>query len=303
MIVYIAFIKLVIVERMVQIMTKKHGLLIKFCTILCVIGLLTSSVCALDVTGGFMGINSYSGNNCKYGDRAGVNYCTNLELYMDEYLSSGSSTFTRSYFYKNSSVTPSVIYNASTVDFFAYSGHGLSMIDKGAASAYANSNSLHTASSSSSASASHSNLGETSTQINALTQYLTLRHKYVTIYSCNWLTNGGSTAKQTAIFNMLNGTRLMMGFASTMYLDSREGTMYGSYMKTKTIVNAFTSAASYYQPQRAANKTTYARVMGYTSAKNDRITAASSYAPSYSSYPSAFSTIVTVPIACNGKTI
>ena len=150
---------------------------------------------------------------------------------------------------------------------------------------------------------SHSSLGEkTSTRINKLTTSTTFNHKYVVLYTCNQLTNNASTAKANNILKMMNGTRLILGFASTMYLDSREATLFTTKMRTDTIVNAFTAAAAYYQVQRTGGDS-IARVVGYNSALNDKITISYSNAPNAANNLSSFGILKTVTVPHTGVTI
>lgn len=159
-----------------------------------------------------------------------------------------------------------------------YSGHGVI--------ADTTNNALHVNQPSSGATLSHATLGESSYLINLKTTSTSFPHKYVVLYTCNQLMNGGSTTKEANIFKMLNGTRMLFGFASQMYLDSREATLFTQNMKSQTLLNAFFNAAKRYQ---TANSTpVIARVMGYKLAANDYITTQYAYAPSYLSSPSSF---------------
>ena len=109
------------------------------------------------------------------------------------------------------------------------------------------------------------------------------------------------SSEVTRIYNTFNGTRLQLGYASTMYLDSREGYMFGQNLQNQTVVNAFLRATRVYQPQQKKNDV-IARVMGYTNAKNDYITTTSA-APSYSSSKNSFSIIVTETIPHTGRSV
>lgn len=150
---------------------------------------------------------------------------------------------------------------------------------------------------------SHSALVEkTSTRINKLTTSTTFNHKYVVLYTCNQLTNNASTAKANNILKMMNGTRLILGFASTMYLDSREATLFTTKMRTDTIVNAFTAAAAYYQVQRTGGDS-IARAVGYNSALNDKITISYSNEPNAANNLSSFGILKTVTVPHTGVTI
>lgn len=101
---------------------------------------------------------------------------------------------------------------------------------------------------------------------------------------------------------MMNGTRLILGFASVMYLDSLEATLFTTKMRTETIVNAFTAAAEYYQVQRDSGDS-IARAVGYNSALNDRISTTYSNAPSAANNLSSFGILKTVKVPHTGVTI
>lgn len=236
-----------------------------------------SAFAANSITSGFAGINNYG--NCGHADRAGVNYCNNFHAGLTNIrLSLNGITYSRSYNWSNNEVTTTKIANASQVTFFVYSGHGVI--------ADTTNNALHVNQPSSGATLSHATLGESSYLINLKTTSTSFPHKYVVLYTCNQLMNGGSTTKEANIFKMLNGTRMLFGFASQMYLDSREATLFTQNMKSQTLLNAFFNAAKRYQ---TANSTpVIARVMGYKLAANDYITTQYAYAPSYNSSPSSF---------------
>lgn len=194
--------------------------------------------------------------------------------------------------YKNENVTPSSISLAPRVTFFAYSGHG---INYGSTD-----NAIHT-NYTKVAPVPHILTEErTDTSFNKLTTETIFNHKYVVLYTCNQLTNDGSTTKANNILKMMNGTRLMFGFASVMYLDSREAKRFTELMESKTIVNAFFDAAKYYQKQRDSGDS-IARVVGYGPAENDRITGSYSYAPSAPTNLSSFRIIRTVVVPHTGE--
>ena len=176
----------------------------------------SSAFAANAITSGFAGINNYG--NCGHADRAGVNYCNNFHAGLTNIrLSLNGITYSRSYNWSNNEVTTTKIANASQVTFFVYSGHGVI--------ADTTNNALHVNQPSSGATLSHATLGESSYLINLKTTSTSFPHKYVVLYTCNQLMNGGSTTKEANIFKMLNGTRMLFGFASQMYLDSREASI------------------------------------------------------------------------------
>ena len=190
-------------------------------------------------------------------------------------------------------VTVSNCTGSGATTFFVYSGHGINY--------NSTNNALHVNYNSSKK--SHSSLGErTSTAINKLTTSTRFNQKYVVLYTCNQLTNDGSTTKANNILKMMNGTRLMFGFASVMYLDSREATRFVQNMQSMNIVDAYLDAANRYQAQRDGGDS-IARIVGYNAARYDWITATSSYAPSAASNLSSFSILKTVTIPHNGVKI
>lgn len=253
--------------------------IVSFLAIAMILSVASSAFAANSITGGFAGINNYS--NCGHEDRAGVNYCNNFHAGLNNIrLSLNNITYSRSYNWSNNEVTTTKIANASQVTFFVYSGHGI-VVDT------TTNNALHVNQPSAGSTLSHAALGEkTSYLINLRTTGTSFPHKYVVLYTCNQLANSGSTTKETNIFKMLKGTRILFGFASQMYLDSREATLFTKNMMGQTLLNAFFNAAKRYQPENSTP--VIARVMGYKAAINDYVTTQYVYAPSYISSPSSF---------------
>ena len=101
---------------------------------------------------------------------------------------------------------------------------------------------------------------------------------------------------------MMNGTRLILGFASQMYLDSREASLFGQWMMSKTIMEAFFVGTRRYQVQRQDGDS-IARVVGYKSASADRIINEYAYAPAAASNLSSFGILDTRTIAHTGQLI
>lgn len=95
------------------------------------------------------------------------------------------------------------------------------------------------------------------------------------MYTCNWLNYTGNKGKQTSVWKQLEGARMVMGFGTTMYVDSREGKLLGYNLNKKnmTYKNAFITGAKKYQPQKSKSAgNTVCRVVGYASAQNDKLT-------------------------------
>lgn len=271
-------------------MRKKFiSLIIAVCMLFC---MSIDAFAAPTVSLGFAGINDYS--YCSHDDRRGATYVLNLSVEFSSLSSKGIIDYRPGGRYLNNEVTPGSIKRASRETFFAYAGHGIIFDSLN--------NALHT-------NASEMNIlphvmqGEnTSENFNLITTKTKFPHKYVILYSCNQLANGGSTAKSNNILKMMNGTRLMFGFASTMYLDSREATLFGEKLSSKTIADAFFTAARKYQTQRKDGDS-IARVVGYSSASNDKISQSYSYAPSAASNLSSFKIINSVTIKHTGNLI
>lgn len=265
------------------------SLAIALCISLCVS---VDAFATAAVTGGFAGISSY--DLCSYGNRAGKQYAQNLSNGLAQLDSGGYIDYTLSYIYLDDEVTTSTATGSTAVTIFAYAGHGI-VYDT-------SNNALHT-NNQDIAPVSHVLAGEkTSTAFNKRTTTISLRHKYVVLYTCNQLTNGASTTKADNILKMMNGTRLVLGFASVMYLDSREATKFASELKSKTIADAFVAAAKYYQVQRSDGDS-IARVAGYLTAQNDRITTTYSNAPKAADSMSSFGVITSYAVPHTGQTI
>lgn len=225
-------------------------------------------------TSGYAGISDYGG--CPYGNRAGSQYVSKLQDNI-------SDVCNQKFMLTDASANKYVFQStwSNSVDFFAYSGHGTKS---------SNYNALHFRSIGNDArdhtSSDHSDSAKLA-KIEARTTEIRLGGtlKYATFYTCNFLTNDGSASKQEEIFKMFEGARLVMGFASQMYLDSREAINYGGKLETGlfTIEDAFITAAQRYQAQRT-DSPSIARVVGYTGAANDRFRTTTSVLPSSSWY-------------------
>lgn len=216
-----------------------------------------------NLKGGFLGVSKYSSifGSCLYGDRAGAQYVTNLK--------DGLSTIMNAAFVRlNGDANESQLRDinlTSNVDLLAYSGHGLMFEKENAAHFFARSTGQSW----------HNSSMEGNDEVNARTNEVRFGHnmlKWVIMYTCNWLTNGGDKEKLENIYKTFEGATLVMGFASTMYLDSREANLFAQFLvkDKKSFREAFISAAKKYQPQRQ-NGDSIARVMGYTLAKNDSL--------------------------------
>jgi len=257
----------------------KKNLIMFFVTI---VPLFAFSLNTYAMSAGYLGIDDYTSvyGSCSYTsgadspDRAGASYVTNLKNRISNY-------YTTTYFNTDSSVVEYNIRNASKVDLFVYSGHGIAL--------NSTDNALHCFARSF-GNTWHNSSMEAYSDVNAITTDCSFNHNYVLTYACHWLENGTNSQKEANIWNTFGGTRMTLGYASTMYLDSREGDVFGQYLVNYdyTYQNAFWTATQYYQVQRTSGDT-IARVMGYQNTMND--TMSSFYTgtiPTYSSSPSSF---------------
>lgn len=220
-------------------------------TSLCLATFLTSAGAAT-VTGEFFGVSDYS--QCGMYDRAGRQYCQNLRGELNASLTP-SGQFNYSEFYDSNakaSTFKSHANSSTAKTLFVFSGHGYL----------------------------GSTLGPVLYDSYVSKPDLKFKHRYVVMHTCNWLNDEDSASGQTAIYNTFNGTRLQMGFATPMYLDSREGIDYGQRMMNETVGSAFINAARIYQPK--LGKAVVAKVIGYTDARYDCITSGKGAAPAYS---------------------
>jgi uncharacterized protein involved in type VI secretion and phage assembly len=258
------------------------------------IGTMQVSANAAIITGSFAGISSYT--MCSYGNRAGKQYVQNFSsmLSTTEDLFDGDNwTFTENELLTNNEVTEAAIAALPRSTLFVYAGHGV-VADTLNNGLHLNNTTIGVR--------NHSALGETSDEVNYLTTETSFLHKYVVLYSCNQLKNGNSTTKANNILDMMDGTRLMMGFASTMYLDSREASLFAYEMNYRSIIDAYTYAAECYQVQRSDGDV-IARVVGYTPAEDDMLSVNENYAPAATSTSSYFDILVTTTIPHTGETV
>lgn len=229
------------------------------------------------VTASYAGISDYL--NCEYGDRAGKQYVQNFSAELQDLEDNGRLYYSELNMLTDSAVTPSSISNISPATFFVFAGHGFCYSD----SPY---NGLHV---------SHTSSSCTDSTIlkNIDTNF---EHKYVVLYSCNQLTNKGDATRYNNIMNMMDGTRLIFGFASSMWLDSRDATTFVYRMGWfSDMIEAYMFSAEYYQVQHPTVDVV-ARVVGYTEAYDDNLREYESYAPSAISSPDSFEVLETVTI-------
>ena len=213
---------------------------------------------------GGLGVCNYNG--CKYGEVPGRHLLQNVINRMP------GGTVTQSYAYYDNSAYPSRFYNASKVDLFIYAGHGVRkdpyrVAHMRASSASNTNHSTHT----SSIQSFEASNGSTS-----------FRHAYVAMYTCNWLNFQTTFQRTTCYKTMKSGCRIQMGFGSQMYLDSREGIMFGNRLVNyvDTIYIAFKKSAMAYQKQSDTN--VKGVIMYWKPAKDDTFyTGTTTNAPGY----------------------
>lgn len=242
-------------------------------------------------TQGYSGQSAYSRTGgCSYGDRAGGEYVQSLhDTMVGNNLASTGTVYRDNQSWK-SDLTGSF---ANSKQFFAFGGHGLD------ANVYSNGRGagshFYTLNSSTIFHNSHFDA-------NANAQWDDIRWgtnslRWATMYQCNFLRNFGSTTNEAKILNMFQGMHLMMGFASIMYLDSREGSRYAARMGAGwTIKDSFFDAADYYQPSLRYEETNptgivIARVQGLTTKGSDKWDSSTAAGTSYNgTNASSFST-------------
>lgn len=267
---------------------------------------LTTGTVAAAVTTGFDGINNYgSPENCSYGNRGGASYVTNLNNQLNNNPPVGLPPFFSNVFlWLNEMAWESDLHQngqVNQVEFFAFAGHGLSAL-----SALSNNAAAHFSAKNNNSLPYHASSEEYLDSVNAKWDEVRFIYtKWASFYSCNWLSNLGSTSAQAKINNMFQGLRLMTGFASIMYLDSREAYTYGYELRNgSTVKNAWFDAAQQYQPQLAPSANSdgkvKARVNGYRYAETDTLFSQVSNAPTYNNAPNDFSSW-TISIPTTGQ--
>jgi len=214
---------------------------------------------------GFDGVNSYETiGGCDFGDRHGIEYVRNLS-------SALGSSFTRVFSYEDkyaweSDLTGSA---ANSVDFFAFAGHGVGATflgnGNGAAHFFTQNSSSPPYHPSHWTDACNADWSEISWGSHGGSGY---RLKWVTMYCCHFLQNYGNQTYYNNLKHIFNGVHLVMGFASSMWLDPSEGTLYGGYISEgMPFKEAFFRAAREKQPGHGFK--VIARVMGAIKSEND----------------------------------
>lgn len=256
----------------------------------------TTSMAFGTVKIGFDGISNYK--YCQYNNIGGSQFVDQLYAYIR-----GSSVIKNQFINQESRAKEADISGgkANTANFFVYVGHGLRDNQKNAAHFYARKNHPN-----------HTTKDEKAGDVNATTNEARFGHgtlKWVAMYTCNWLNYKGDKNKQSNVWNQLEGARMVMGFGTTMYVDSREGKLLGTnlYKKKMSFKDAFISGAKKYQPQKSAKAgNTICRIVAYSSAKNDKLTSNVSCLSSgnwYKNNKSKYGHLANFTITVSGKKI
>lgn len=156
------------------------------------VSLLSGSAYAIDCTVGYVGVNNYK-PYCSKSNLAGVNYCKNLDAQIQRIYISFGGTRTTKFKYENNSVTKTNLLstNNKPATWFIWAGHGYNE--------WSNKNAFHLPYYNGYTHTSLVNGGELNPNINFSTLDASFKHKYVVAYTCNWLTNGGSTTNRKYI--------------------------------------------------------------------------------------------------------
>lgn len=219
------------------------------------LSVMTVNSYAATVTSGFFGIDDYPPAGKSDDDRAGYSYVRNLNGELNALLNP-SHTYTNTFMYKDSQAKRLPFISKANGDpctLFGFSGHGYPGKGIGGGPLLYDGKANKTS--------------------------LKFKHRYVVMYSCNWLWNGGSKDELRGTYRTFNGTRLQMGFGTQMWLDAREGIAYGQRLMRETVGSAFVNAARIFQPQN--DKDVVVKVVGYTGARMDYITNSYPAAPVY----------------------
>lgn len=269
---------------------------IKALSFLCLIALLLQSK-SFAATFGSDSQNPYATKGCAYANIAADNYVNNLYNILtsiDPYPYAPITTSSQATRYQDDQAWASDIEGgfANSKNIFVYAGHGfpyttfLNQGVNGGASAHfytSNSTTLHSS--------------EVAGNANAQWDYIRLgsdSNRWALFQTCRFLVDGGDNNNTNRIKSMFQGTHMIMGFASRMYMHSYEGTTMGKNLRQgNTWKAAFFNAAEQYQPYLSAtcnqnsnptyNGKTVARIYGWTTnVNNDTAYSSTSAAPTWS---------------------
>lgn len=248
---------------------KKLCCLIMICIMVCT----TADVYGAITVGGSAPGKYQENGNCSYGDRNSA--VIFVEEFMDEITYDpwfGSPVANKKFLYKNDwawevDMKPGAQSNDSIddVNFMIYCGHGLAKGKHGLSN-----NSLHYYTCNSSTSfhnSSTESIGSSNlTTAEARWGKAGTQTRWVALFTCNFLNSNDS---QWCM--MMQGIRVCMGFGTTMWIDSREGEMFGEDLYDgEKIIDAFLDGASTYQSGKITGGVEAKAI--YTSAtRNDTI--------------------------------
>jgi hypothetical protein len=221
---------------------------------------------------GYLGVSNYA--QCGYEDRAGRQYVTNLHNEIKSWTSNSYIKTDNNAWAKHMIVSQSGgDGTADSVNFFAWSGHGLTTTNYQTAHPNSANGTL----------LNHGTYGELISDYNARTfeiEWGPDKMRWATMYTCRF-GSWSNTTKQNYYKKMFKGLRLLMAFDTVMYLDSREGTEYGKRLTNgQYIRTAFVDAAKIYQKNHGFTVKT--AVGGWNSAWNDTRYSSTSRAPNWS---------------------
>ena len=240
-------------------MRKKVSLLVAFVFSI-LISLRLPSYAFATLYSGFDGVDHYKSiGRCDFGDRYGVEYVNKLS-------SALGSSFTESFSYEDKYAWEQDMIGsgapANYVDFFAFAGHGVPATflgGNGAAHLFTQKSADPPYHPSHTADAVNADWSEISWGLHGGSYN---RLKWATMYCCHFLQNFGNQTYYNNLKHIFNGVHLVMGFASGMWLDSNEGTEYGTLIANGASFKEAFFTAAYHHQNGTLDEKIIARVMG-----------------------------------------
>ncbi len=249
----------------------KQKLIISLCIVLAMLIIVFPQFStAFGLSSGFDGVDHYrSIGGCDFGDRFGVEYINNLNNVISRHFSRAFSNEDK-YAWEHDLTQSYSYYSANRVDFFAFAGHGVGATflgnGNGAAHFFTQNSAYPPYHPSHWADACNADWSEISWGSHSGSG---CHLKWATMYCCHFLQNYGNQNYYNNLKHIFNGVHLVMGFASSMYLDSSEGTLYGTYISQgMSFKDAFLKAARIKQSGHGFE--VIARVMGAIKSENDK---------------------------------
>lgn len=236
---------------------------------------------------GFSGIYDYS--RCSYGNVVGRHYINNLEYQLGSSIHGYPVGNTKFKYLDNNAWEKHLVNSsnggngaADSVHFYAYAGHGRNFSTYAAPHFNSYNGTLY----------NHSSLsgGCDNDYINAATFEINWganKLRWALMQTCNFLnyndlSGNYSSTKHGYLKNIFKGLGILMGFRTTMFMHSDEGTTLGKKIFNHgKLVNSFFDSAYQYQSYRFTTPI-YATAMGYESAVyNDNRNTSPSKAPNW----------------------